>query len=236
MGIHTTYSPDVSSGPLLEFGFHKIQRHTKDVINNMLENYFSVRSKAYGIIVPEILSLQNKPGDRKIEIRRDFVSEERKFPAILTTISRAVEKRVNIGADDLLFIREATTPDGEKVGVDVHAGMADIDLMLVIAATSPDERSMLAEMVFNCFSHYYRGHFIYENEDEDMFAIVPATKPIDFGRESEVTDESKTTIIYLVDIGISATIEYHFSDPITSGRWYEVHELTIDEDSGPAEA
>jgi len=235
MGIHTTYSPDVSSGALVEFGFHKVQRHTKDVINNMLENYFSIRSKAYGIVVPEILSLQNKPGDRKVHIRRDFVSQERKFPAIMTTISKAVEKRVNIGADDLLYIRTDTTPDGEKVGVDVHAGMADIDLMLIVAATSPDERSMLAELVFNCFTHYYRGHFIYQDENDGMFAIVPATKPIDFGRETEVTDESKTTLIYLLDLGISATIEYHFADPITDGKWHEVAETTIDEDSGPVE-
>lgn len=235
MGLFTTQSPDVSSGPLFEFGFHKIQRHTKDVINNMLENYFSVRSKAYGIIVPEILSIQNTPSERKTHIRRDFVSEERKFPAIITAISKAVEKKPYIGADDLLFIDVGTTPDNTKVGTEVFAGMADIDLMLIVAATSPDERSMLAEMVFNCFTHYYRGHFIYEDENNGMFAIVPGTKPLDFGRESEVTDESKTTMLYLVDVGLSTTIEYHFADAITDGKFYEVSDVDIEEESGPIE-
>jgi len=239
MGLYATENPDVNSGPIHEFGFHKIERQTKTVINSMLNNFFSKRSKAYDIVIPEISSLQNipnSPENTKVHNRRDFPFEERKFPMIVTTIAGAKERKSYIGADDLLLINTRENPDGTKIGHEVFAGMADIDLMLIIVSTSADERSKLAELIYMCFTHFYRGQFIYQDDIGNMFSITPGVKPVDFGAETEVTDESKTTLIYVKDMGLSTFIEYHFEDVATGDKLFELKNIETEIESGPVES
>jgi hypothetical protein len=88
--------------------------------------------------------------------------------------------------------------------------MADVELSIIVVAESPDVRDMLSELVFQCFTNYYRGNFIYTDEDDNMYSIVPSTKQVSMGEERDLTDEDKVSIIYSVDIGLSAFIEYHW--------------------------
>jgi hypothetical protein len=239
MALFSLSHPDVSSGGLLEFGFHKVIRQTKSVIINMLNTFFSNRSKAYGIAIPEVLSIQNsdeivtstgKTGHTAVYNVRDFPYTERKFPMVLVATSGVREKKPYIGADDLKMIEEIDTSGG-RIGVEVYGGMVDIDLTLIVVSTSPDERSRLVELIAICFSHYYRGQFIYYDEVGNMFSITPATKQLDFGAETEVKDESTTTMVYITDLAMSVFIEYHFID-VSDDQLHELKYIDIDPTSG----
>lgn len=230
MGLHTKGHSEISAGSLYEFGFYKALRQTKSAIINMLNNFFSVRNKAYGVVIPEIFAIQNTPTEKKIHAVRDFPFEERKFPLIVVTIAKASERKAYIGSDNLLYVDVQENEDGIKSGTNVYAGMADVDVMLGIITTSPDERMMLAEMILMCFSHYYRGQFIYKGTGNELFSITPAGNAIDFGTETEITDESDTTTVYAIDIGINTFIEYHFEDPLPDGDTTEVQEISLDDD------
>ena len=231
MGIYTKAHSEVSAGGLYEFGFYKALRQTKSVIINMLNNFFSARNKAYGIVMPEIFSIQNIPNDeKKINTVRDFPFEERKFPLIIVSNASARERKPYIGSDNLLYVDVQTDSEGAKSGINVYAGMADVEVMLGIVATSPDERMMLSELILICFSHYYRGQFIYHGVGNELFSITPAGKEIDFGTETEITDASDTTTVYVIDIGIGAFIEYHFEDPLPDKISTEVLDISLDDD------
>jgi hypothetical protein len=231
MGIYTKAHSEISAGGLYEFGFYKALRQTKSVIVNMLNNFFSERSKAFGIVMPDIFSTQNTPNsEKKVHTVRDFPFEERKFPLIVVSNASAKERKPYIGSDNLLYIDVQENPDGNKNGVNVYAGMADVNVMLGIIATSPDERMMLAELILICFTHYYRGQFIYQGVGNELFSITPGGNEIDFGTETEITDESDTTTVYVVDAGIGAFIEYHFEDPLPDKVATEVQEVSLDDD------
>lgn len=231
MGLYTKGHSEISPGSLYEFGFYKALRQTKSTIVNMLNNFFSKRNKAYGVVMPEIFAIQNIPkGEKKIHTVRDFPFKERKFPLIIVTNTKAKERKPYIGSDNLLYVDVQENEDGTKSGKDVYAGMADVDVMLGIVTTSPDERMMLAELVFMCFSHYYRGQFIYKGSGNDLFSITPGGNEIDFGTETEITDVSDTTTVYAIDIGISVFIEYHFEDPLPDGIYTELEEISLDDD------
>jgi hypothetical protein len=201
----------------------------------MLSNFFSGRNKAFTLVAPELLENQNRPNDYKVNIFREFPFSERKFPMIMISTVKSTEKKSYIGSDDLLYIETHTNDDGIKSANEVYAGMAYIDLLLSVITTSPDERKKLAELIYLCFSHFYRGQFIYTGENGSLFSIVPASKPIDMGGESEITDESKTTLVYIKDVTLSTTIEYHFMDIGLGERFKEVRNLSIEEESGPIE-
>lgn len=235
MGIYTTSHPDVMAGSIPEFGFQKVQRNTKTVIISMMEKFFSIRSKAYAVIMPEVSTVQNTPNDTHIHIYRDFPFQERKFPMIIVGIMKHVEKHSYIGADDLRFINVTETSTGVKTGSEIYGGMADINLGLVVTTTSPDERSLLVELLTMCFTHFFRGQFIYKNEAGELFSIVPGASPLTIGPEAEITDISKTTLVYVNTVSLKASIEYQFSDTITDGKLYEVNHIEIDEDSGVIE-
>lgn len=234
MGLDTKAHPEINAGALYEFGFHKALRQTKSVIVSMLNSFFSKRNKAFGAVMPEIFSLQNEPGagTKKIHTLRDFPFQERKFPMILVTITNATEKKPYIGSDNLLYVEVDTNEDGSKMALNTYAGMAMVGVMLGIITTSPEERSQLAELVFMCFSHYYRGQFIYEEKDGSLFSITPASDQISFGTETEITDESDMTTVYVVDVGFSNFLEYHFKDFIADGTYHEVKHVELSDDMG----
>jgi hypothetical protein len=230
MGLYTKGHPEISSNGLYEFGFYKALRQTKSVLVNMLNNFFSIRNKTYGIVMPEVFAIQNSPGNKKVNIYRDFPFQERKFPLIVVANASAKERKPYIGSDNLLYVDVQENSEGVKSGTNVYAGMADINVMLGIVTTSPDERMMLAEMILMCFSHYYRGQFIYKGHGNELFSITPAGNEIDFGTEAEITDESDTTTVYAIDLGISVFIEYHFEDPLPDGQFTEVQDISWDDD------
>jgi len=228
MSLFTGEHPDVSSGDLYEFSFNKIERATKSVMVNILESFFSTQSKAFEMAIPELTATRNTPNQPpKIHIKKDFPYTERTFPLIVTAIKEVKERKAYIGSDDLFHIDAVTGPDGLKAGVENYVGMADVDLSLIVVTTSPDERSQLAEAIFLCFTHYFRNQFIYMGEDESLFSITPATKQITMGAETEITDESAVTMIYVKDIALSAFIEYHFRD-FSVGKLYELRNINYE--------
>lgn len=231
MGLFTTAHPEVSSGPLSRFGFYKAQQQTKTVIISMLERFFSAQSKSFSIPAPEIVEVQSNEAGSKLNIRRDFSSVERKFPMIIVAIRNARERKSFVGADNYLYTDIQTTPDGEKIGWDVFAGMCDIELSLIVVTTSSEERMRYADLLHLCFTHYFRQQFIYYGEDGSLFSITPATKQVEFGAENEITDESKTTLVYVTEVVLSNFIEYHFKDYASDGKGYELKNLIYEIDN-----
>lgn len=228
MGLFTSEHPDVSSGGLYEHSFNKIERATKSAITNILENCFSSQSKVFELILPELKAIQNVPNQTpRIYIRKDFPYMERTFPLVVPLIKDTRERKAYIGSDDLLYIYSETSEDNYKSGIEVYAGMADVDLSLAVVTTTPDERSMIAEFIYLCFTHFFRTQFIYKGIDQSLFSIVPATKEISMGAETEINDESTTTLIYVKEITLSSFIEYHFRD-FSVGRLYELKNINYE--------
>jgi hypothetical protein len=77
---------------------------------------------------------------------------------------------------------------------------------------SPDTRSQVSELISVCFSHYYRWLYLYKNETNDMFNIIPTTTPIEISGENEVSDISTQTLLYTCTIRLTSLVEYIFSD------------------------
>ena len=233
MSFKTPFVPDNQPDALYNFGFYKIQRHTKSAVVGMLKNFFNSINNTYKIQIPEVLEVQNSSDNEKIFIERDFPYKERKMPLILVAIKGASERKMYLGADNLLGLKIHTTSTGEKTAVELYHGAADISLALIIVALSPEERMQLTELVTLCFTHYYRWQYFYTLGDDNVFSIVPNTAQLEFGAESEVTDVSPESLVYVTDITMKSFIEYTFKDFSVLGS---LRNYTIDESSGPVES
>mgnify|MGYP000928585621 CR=1 FL=1 len=147
MGFNTPFIPENQPGPLTDFGFFKIQRHTKSAIKGMLENFFSSVNSTYEIQIPDIKTIQNTEELQKIFIERDFPHVERKLPLILVGITGASERKLYIGADNLSTVRSIETSTGSLTGMNIYHGAADITLSIIVVALSSEMRMQLIELL-----------------------------------------------------------------------------------------
>ena len=230
MSFKTPFIADNQPGALHDFGFFKIQRHTKSAIIGMLENFFDSINNTYKIQIPEIVGVQNSSDVEKVFVTRDFPYKERKLPMILVAIKSATERKMYIGADNLVGHIYHETSTGDELGIELYHGAADISLALIVIALSPEERMQLTELVTLCFTHYYRWQYFYTLGDGNVFSVVPNTAQLEFGSESEVTDVSPESLLYLTDITMKSFIEYTFKDFNVLGS---LKDYTIDDSSGP---
>ena len=229
MGFKTPFLPENTLGSLNNFGFYKIQRQTKTVIIEMLTNFFNAINSIYQLQMPDLIGIQNAEEAQKIFIQRDFSAQQRRIPAILVAIKNSMERKMYIGGDNLSYFEIDETSTG-KTAVEVYHGAADIGLALIVIAQSPDERMQFAELINMCFTHYYRWQYFYSTGDGTMFCIVPSTSQLDFGSETEVTDVSPDSLLYLLDISMKSFVEYTFRDLDIMGI---LKEYNITEESGP---
>lgn len=236
MGLETLFHPEQYPGYLENFGWFKVQRHTKSVLVNILTTFFDASTQMYKLQIPEIVEVQNSSAIKKIFIERDFPFFERKLPLIAIEITGANERKIYNGADNWAGIKYAKSSTGEIISAyDRFVGMTDITTNMIIAATSPEERMQLSELINICFTHYYRWQYYYYDEDGSMFTIVPATKPLNFGDESEVSDESKTNLIYVTTVKMESIVEYNFVNMVPDDRYMKINYTAMDDSSGPVE-
>lgn len=213
MSLESNQHPETFSGDITQFGFHKIERQTKSVIKDILSQFFSSSVNLYKIAVPEIIILQNSTAETKLNIERDFPFFERKLPLIAISSKNKKERKPFLGSDDFLYQDALTSIDGTVTSYyNMYANMYDVPLDLIIAATSPDTRSQISELVALCFSHYYRWPYLYEGESKEMFNIIPTTTQIEISSESEVKDISTQTLIYTCTVRLTSFVEYIFPD------------------------
>lgn len=231
MGFKTPFLSENQPKGVYEFGFHKIQRHTKTIVVDMVKNFFDSINKVYQLQVPEIIGVQNSDDAQKVFVDRDFPYGERKIPIVIVAIKKATEKKMYIGADNLLGHKIEETSTGQTA-VELYHGAADVSLGLIIVAESPEIRMQLADLLNICFTHYYRWQYFYTLGDGDMFSIVPNTTELDFGAESEATTDSPDTLLYVTDITMNVYVEYTFRDTNILGS---MNDYSIEEDSGPIE-
>ena len=65
------------------------------------------------------------------------------------------------------------------------------------------------------------------DSDESLFSLTPATKQISMGAETEISDESATTMVFVKDVSLSAFIEYQFKD-FAIGKLYELRNINYE--------
>lgn len=215
MSIYNTIHPEVSSGAIPVYGFHKVSQQTKTVLVNMIKDFIDYKNQLFKNDIPEIDDIQNASNDeqRLLYVYRDFVSAERKFPSIIVSIQSANEHQPYIGADNYLYT-EVTTDGNLSAYDDTYAGMADIICVFTIVCESSDQRSKLADILFVCFANYYRGQFIYKGDDGSQFIITPGIDPITFGSEQEVNEENPLNPVYITTMTLHSHIEYQFNSGI----------------------
>ena len=231
MSFKTPFLPENRPKAMANFGFYKIQRHTKSALVGMLENFFDSINTEYSIQMPEIIGTQNSEEFTKIFIKRDFPYTERKLPLIVVAIQSVKEKKMYIGVDNLIGYSVRETSTG-KTGIEVYQGAADVTTSFIIVCQSPEDRMKYADLLNMCFTNYYRWQYFYTLGDNNMFSIVPNTSGLNIGPENEATDVSPDTLLYITDIAMTSFVEYTFSDIEPIG---ELRNILIDETSGPIE-
>jgi len=233
MGFRTPFLPDNQPGDLVDFGFYKVQRHAKSSVVGMLRNFFDSINTTYKIQIPDIYEVQNSTDVQKIFVERDFPYKERKIPIILVTIKGATERKLYIGADNTSGMQVIETSAGVTVASDIYHGAADIMMSLIVVCQSPEHRMKFAELINMCFTHYYRWQYFYTLGDGNTFSIVPNTQPLEFGTESEATDVSPDSLLYIIDISMKCFIEYTFTDSVNLHGILE--DITFDPTNGPTQ-
>ncbi|HRZ18518.1 MAG TPA: hypothetical protein P5136_00435 [Methanofastidiosum sp.] len=212
MGFNTHFTPENIGSPIINFGFYKVQRQTKDVVVSILKNFFSNMVKLYSLSAPEILEIQNTSDLEKIFITQDFPYTERKIPLIIVSIGDgAEEKKMYIGADNLIGYKVLGTSTSKQT-VEVYGGAYNVPINISILALTTEDRMKFAELVSLCFTHYYRWQYYYTLKDGNQFSIVPNSTKIGFSGESEVADSSKTSMIYILNLTMNAFVEYTFTN------------------------
>lgn len=212
MAFEAPFIADNQPEALTDFGFYKVQRHTKSILVSMLKNAFDSLNTSYKIHVPEIFQIQNTNELTKIFVDRDFSAKERRIPIIIVAIKSATEKKMYIGADDFSCWDVVETSGGRKAASKIYHGATDLTMSIIVVAQSSEERMKLAEIVNLCFTHFYRWQYFYTYGDGNMYSIVPNTKQLEFGAESEVKDVSDTSLLYLVECVMQVFVEYSFRD------------------------
>lgn len=212
MSLEIIQHAEFTSGPLHNFGFERVQFQTKVILGNMLKNFFDRKVQSIKLTMPSILHYQNTASDIKLSIRRDFPFFERQIPFIATTIVSSQMKPSSIGTDDFLYSEIYSDVNGDVYEEDMCAGMRDLTTSLVVAARSAEDRMDLIDLVTMCFNHYFKWVYHYKGVDGSYFNFIPSTKLVVQGGEAEVTDESKTSLIYIADITLTPFVEYIFKD------------------------
>jgi len=228
VGFNTPFIPENIGASLYNFGFYKIQRHTKAIIVEFLTNFFSNNVKTYSLTLPEIVDLQNSSDYTKIFVSPDFPYTERKFPIIIVSVRDIKEKKMYIGADNVIGYKVYGTSSGRE-SVEIYAGAAEVSLNLTIITLSSEDRMKFSELVNICFSHYYRWQYIYTLDDGSVFNIVPNSTTISFSGEEEIADPSKVNMIYAINMVMTSFVEYTFPGMEQTGT---INEVIIDSSSG----
>jgi len=214
MGDLIQKHPDISPGYIEQFGFYKIERQTKTVVQNILKNYFSRYSNLYKLTAPELELIDNNVDDINVFIEKEFPFFERKLPLIAIISRNKQERKAYLGADDLIYSQTIKNNEtGELVAVNNHYGnIWKVPLALTIASTSVENRMQLQELVSLCFTHYHRWVYHYKDIEGNCFNIVPNSGNIVITGETQSADASNVTIIHHCTVSMDATVEYTFID------------------------
>jgi hypothetical protein len=205
--------PDINSGFIDKFSAYKVERNTKTVIKSILTTFFSKYSTLYKMVAPELIEIENDDQFTNLFIEKEFPYYERKLPFIAIMSRTKREKKAFMGGDDYVYSQIVHSSTGEViVNNQMYGNMYEVPITLSIAATSPETRMQIAELVSLCFTHYYRWLYMYKDIDGSAFNVVPNTGIIEISSEKEVVDNNTVTIIYTCSVGMISSIEYVFVD------------------------
>jgi len=233
MGIFTPFQPEITSGALDNFGFHKIKRQVKSIYVNMITDFFSNTFKIHELDIPELSEVSNINGEApRLFIERDFPYTTRKIPLIVPIISNITEKKSYLGNDNYLYPGVNENPDGTRYGYDVYANMYDIAIKILVVTESNELRDQLIDLLLACFTNYYRGNYTYRDDSQNEFIITPSNTRVVSGNDSEVAEANSTNLIFYGDISLTAFVEYHYK-AYGEGRYTQIQNINIDPSSSP---
>ena len=221
MSLFSAVHPEVTSGAILGYGFHKVSQQTKTILVNMILEFVNYRNQLFLSDIPDLADFQGDPKaeEQNLYITRDFAAVERKFPSIVVSIQNATESKPYIGSDNYLYTNRTTVGSAMSYE-DIYAGMGIVECVITILCASSDQRSKLADLLSVCFSNCYRGQFIYKGDDDSQFIITPGIEPIAFGSEQETQEQNPLQLIYLTTMSLVSHIEYQFSSGIDGLNTY----------------
>ena len=212
MSLFARQHPDVIGAPLEDFHWSFIETQTSSVIVEILKTFFNQNSSYFSVVFPSIESFQNSEDKKKLFVSKVFSYTTRKFPMIAVVVMQHQEKPVYIGSDNLVYIDKYIGVDGLLYGQEVFGGKDNLQVTLLIATLSPEERRKLIDAVRFCFIHFFKTTFIYQDDDKSFFAISPTMEPIRVGSEKEIADEQGLQYICTNTIELSVLVEYRFKD------------------------
>jgi hypothetical protein len=161
----------------------------------------------YSLTIPEILDWQNTEQLDKLFFSQDFPYMEQKLPILIVSIPDLKEKKMYIGADNVIGYKVLGTSTGQRT-VEVYGGASTATIKITSLTLSVDDRMKLMELLNMCFSHYFRWQYYYTFNDGSLFNIVPNSGTLSFGGETETSNTSKTSMIYASTLTMESFIEY----------------------------
>lgn len=232
MAIQTIKEPGVFIDGVEGYGFNRIEYLTRAVFCSILERFFSKRSPSYKLAINNLSSYYNDDDNNKktIWIEKEFQYNEQRIPSIIVDIGEVHEKKLYLGTDS--EVAKWVSPN-KKRGETVYAGAANIPITMAIVTESPDVRREISDLIYVCFTHYHRWHYIFSGDDDSSFSIVPSQGSVILGSNQEVdkSDDIKNTL-YIKSATTEAYVDYTFFDNLGASKYTLLGDWDIDPNSG----
>lgn len=209
MGLENPIYPHIASPNVQGFAYYKVLRQSRYVLVEMIKEFFNSLSSTPQIMCPEVIQFQ---GD-ELNVFRDFPYGERKLPLVIVASSEGKEKKYYIGSDSSIGQTLLTTSSGNEVAYEICIGAFQYNTVLFLVCESVEQRLMLAELLFQCFTNHYRWQYFYSIDKLTSFSIVPNTGSITLGREQETQEKGAINLLYVMDLTMPTHVEYTYMYP-----------------------
>ena len=232
MAIQTIKEPGVFIDGIEGYGFNRIQYLTRSVMCSILERFFSKRMPAYRLSINNLDTYSNDDDNNKktIWVEKEFQYNEQRIPSIIIKLGAMQEKKLYMGADS--EVATWISPNNDR-GETAYVGAANIPITFAVVTESTDVRREISDLIYICFTHFHRWHYMFEGDDESSFSIVPSQGLVNMGTDQEVakSNDIKNTL-YIKAITTSAYVDYNFFDNLNASKYTLLGNWDIDTSSG----
>jgi len=202
---------------LNEFGFYRVYKHSKEIIETLLKDFFSKSKAEFGFIVPTIrfYEFDKDISKSKISIYRDWYQQIRSLPFVVISINRLEEKQLVLEQPPILseFIVSDYSEINSSTGFINIGGAVDITTIITIGAEDADSRGDLIDLLFFFFTLYGKQLKVFTDPGKrsKMVFSIPKKRIAVSGEASVTIGRENVSKLFTVNIEVPIFIEYSYS-------------------------
>jgi len=198
---------------LNDFGFYRVYRHSKEVIERVLKDFFSIVNREYNFLIPTIkfFKYDEDSEKTKVAVYRDWFQQIRQLPFVIVSVERLTERQLTF--EQPPFLGESSEIIGEtSTGFVRFGGAVDIESRVVVGAEDADSRGDLIDLLFFFFTIHGKQVRVFKDpSDRAKLVFSIPKKEISVGGETEVQiGATGTTQLYSAEILVPMFIEYSY--------------------------